>query len=214
MKTLETIQRFSRLGRTLSKAAFVLAVIGFCGCVLGIFSLALGSDGAIHWGGVTIHGILTGVEELGSVRAALGRLAHSLRRGGCAGEVRGAILPERAHDRDALHPGGSRRAAAAGHSEPGPPRWLRRRGVHGGGHRGRIFRGSPGDRRGPLAGRQRRDRPGCDVPGAVAALPLWRGASRGIPGRNAFPVSAALAAGKEKPSVSRGNRRFFDGDHR
>ena len=71
MKTLETIQRFSRLGRTLSKTAFVLAVIGFCGCVLGIFSLALGSDGAIHWGGVTIHGILTGVEELGSVRAAL-----------------------------------------------------------------------------------------------------------------------------------------------
>lgn len=71
MKTLETIQRFSRLGRTLSKTAFVLAVIGFCGCVLGIFSLALGSDGAIHWGGVTIHGILTGVEELGSVQAAL-----------------------------------------------------------------------------------------------------------------------------------------------
>ena len=71
MKTLETIQRFSRLGRTLSKTAFVLAVIGFCGCILGIFSLALGSDGAIHWGGVTIHGILTGVEELGSVRAAL-----------------------------------------------------------------------------------------------------------------------------------------------
>lgn len=71
MKTLETIQRFSRLGRTLSKTAFVLAVIGFCGCVLGIFSLALGSDGAIHWGGVTIHGILTGAEELGSVQAAL-----------------------------------------------------------------------------------------------------------------------------------------------
>lgn len=71
MKTLETIQRFSRLGRTLSKAAFVLAVIGFCGCVLGLFSLALGSDGAIHWGGVTIHGVLTGVEELGSVRAVL-----------------------------------------------------------------------------------------------------------------------------------------------
>ena len=39
--------------------------------ILGIFSLALGSDGAIHWGGVTIHGVLTGVEELGSVRAVL-----------------------------------------------------------------------------------------------------------------------------------------------
>ena len=57
MKTLETIRRFSRLGRTLSKTAFVLAVIGFCGCVLGIFSLALGSDGAIQAESVTAEDI-------------------------------------------------------------------------------------------------------------------------------------------------------------
>ena len=66
MKTLETIQRFSWLGRTLSRTAFILAVIGFCGCVLGLFSLALGSDGAMRWGGVTVHGVLAGVEERGS----------------------------------------------------------------------------------------------------------------------------------------------------
>lgn len=90
MKTLETIQRFSRLGRTLSRTAFILAVVGFCGCVLGLFSLALGSDGVMRWGGVTIHGVLAGVEELGSVRAALvGWLIL------CAGEAVLAKLAER-----------------------------------------------------------------------------------------------------------------------
>ena len=33
MKTLTTIQKISRLGKTLSKIAFVFSVIGFVGCL-------------------------------------------------------------------------------------------------------------------------------------------------------------------------------------
>lgn len=147
MKTLETIQRFSRLGRTLSKAAFVLAVIGFCGCVLGLFSLALGSDGAIHWGGVTIHGVLTGVEELGSVRAVLAGWLIL-----CAGEAVLAKFAER-YFRNELTAGTPFTLAGAGELRRLGilslvlPAGCAAAGVPGGGRRGRIFRGSPGDRR-------------------------------------------------------------------
>ena len=38
MKTLKTIQKLCRLGAALSKAAFVLAVVGFCGCAAAALS--------------------------------------------------------------------------------------------------------------------------------------------------------------------------------
>ena len=35
MRSLKTIQKLSSLGSILSKIAFVLSVVGFCGCIAG-----------------------------------------------------------------------------------------------------------------------------------------------------------------------------------
>ena len=40
MKSLKTIQKFSGIGRILSKIAFVLSMVGFCGCIAGLISLS------------------------------------------------------------------------------------------------------------------------------------------------------------------------------
>ena len=70
MKTLDTIQRLSRLGRLLSKIAFILSVVGFCGCIAGLISLRLGGGDLIRIGGVTLHGLIGG-DLGGSIAAAL-----------------------------------------------------------------------------------------------------------------------------------------------
>ena len=73
MKTLKTIQTLSKLGKILSKIAFIFAVIGVCGCVAGMLSLNLGNGGLIKIGGVTLHGLLDGDYgyNIQSVTAAL-----------------------------------------------------------------------------------------------------------------------------------------------
>ena len=38
MRSLKTIQKLSSLGSILSKIAFVLSVVGFCGCIAGRIS--------------------------------------------------------------------------------------------------------------------------------------------------------------------------------
>ena len=43
MKTLNIIQRLSRIGRILSKIIFIFCIIGFCGCIVGILSMAIGA---------------------------------------------------------------------------------------------------------------------------------------------------------------------------
>ncbi len=58
MKSLNTIQKLSKIGKILSKIAFVFAVIGFCGCVAGLLSLNLGNGSLIKIGGVTLHGLI------------------------------------------------------------------------------------------------------------------------------------------------------------
>lgn len=63
MNTLNTIQKLSRIGRVLSKNAFVFSVIGICGCIAGLFSLCFGNGSLIKIGGVTLHGLVS--EEYG-----------------------------------------------------------------------------------------------------------------------------------------------------
>lgn len=50
MKTLKTIQTLAKLGRVLSKIVFVCCVVGFCGCVIGITSVAAGAHVFIAMG--------------------------------------------------------------------------------------------------------------------------------------------------------------------
>ena len=42
MKTLNNIQRLYKIGRILSKIMFIFRIIGFCGCIVGILSMAFG----------------------------------------------------------------------------------------------------------------------------------------------------------------------------
>lgn len=63
MKTLNTIQKLSKIGKVLSKIAFIFSVIGFCGCIAGLLSLSFGNGSLIKLGGVTLHGLIS--EELG-----------------------------------------------------------------------------------------------------------------------------------------------------
>ena len=63
MKSLQTIQKFSKIGKILSKMAFIFSVIGFCGCIAGILSMSLGNGSLIKLGGVTLHKLIS--EEYG-----------------------------------------------------------------------------------------------------------------------------------------------------
>lgn len=63
MKSLDTIQKLSRIGRVLSKIAFVFSVIGICGCIAGLLSLCFGNGSLIKIGGVTLHALVS--EEYG-----------------------------------------------------------------------------------------------------------------------------------------------------
>ena len=73
MKSLDTIQKLSKIGRVLSKIAFLFSVNGFCGCIAGLLSLSFGNGSLIKIGGVTLHALIS--EEYGynikSITAAL-----------------------------------------------------------------------------------------------------------------------------------------------
>lgn len=58
MKSLNTLQTLSKIGKVLCKIAFVCSIVGFCGCIAGIISVALQDENAVKIGGVTLHGIL------------------------------------------------------------------------------------------------------------------------------------------------------------
>ncbi len=58
MKSLNTIQKLSKIGKILSKIGFVLSVVGFCGCIVGLLSLSLGNGGLVKLGSVTLHGLI------------------------------------------------------------------------------------------------------------------------------------------------------------
>ena len=63
MKSLNTIQKLSKIGKVLSKIAFIFSIIGFCGCIAGLLSLSFGNGNLIKIGGVTLHGLIS--EEYG-----------------------------------------------------------------------------------------------------------------------------------------------------
>lgn len=58
MKTLNNIQKLSKIGKVLSRLVFVFCIIGFCGCIVGILSIALGAP-TLKIGGVTLKSILS-----------------------------------------------------------------------------------------------------------------------------------------------------------
>lgn len=72
MKTLNTIQKLSKIGKVLSKIMFIFCIIGFCGCIVGILSMALGAP-TLKIGGVTLESILNTEAEvtIGTVYAAM-----------------------------------------------------------------------------------------------------------------------------------------------
>ena len=70
MKSLNTIQKLSKIGKILSKIAFIFSVIGFCGCIAGLLSLRLGSGSLIKIGGATLHGLIS--EEYGYNTKSIG----------------------------------------------------------------------------------------------------------------------------------------------
>lgn len=57
MKTLQTIQVLSKVGKILSKIIFICCIVGFCACAVGILSLAAGTE-TLKLGGVTIKGLI------------------------------------------------------------------------------------------------------------------------------------------------------------
>ena len=58
MKTLNTIQTLSKIGKIISKVIRILCIVGFCLSVAGIVSFAVLGETAFKLGGVTIHGII------------------------------------------------------------------------------------------------------------------------------------------------------------
>ena len=58
VKTLNNIQKLSKIGKVLSRIVFIFCIIGFCGCVIGILSMALGAP-TLKIGGVTLESILS-----------------------------------------------------------------------------------------------------------------------------------------------------------
>ena len=57
MNTLKTIQTLAKIGKTFSRIIFVCCIVGFCVCIAGIISLALGPE-SFRLGGVTVHSLI------------------------------------------------------------------------------------------------------------------------------------------------------------
>lgn len=76
MNTLNTIQKLSKIGKVLSRIAFVFSVIGAGGCAAGLLGLGFGG-GAIWLGSVTLHGLVSGGPDgFKGVAAVLARFAE------------------------------------------------------------------------------------------------------------------------------------------
>ena len=58
MKSLQTIQTLSKIGKILSKIIYICCTIGAVGCAIGMASLPFADTGVLKIGGVTIHGLI------------------------------------------------------------------------------------------------------------------------------------------------------------
>lgn len=72
MKTLNTIQTLSKLGKIFSRIVYICSIVGLCVGAVGILAVSIGAE-TIKFGGVTLHGILETKAEisLGTAWAAL-----------------------------------------------------------------------------------------------------------------------------------------------
>ena len=68
MKSLKAIQTLASIGKIISKIIFVFCIVGFCLCIAGIISLAIGPD-TLKLGGVSIHSMI--VDQTGISTAAM-----------------------------------------------------------------------------------------------------------------------------------------------
>ena len=84
MNTAHTLQKLSKLGKILSKIAFIFAVIGFVGCIAGIASAQFGSGPILKLGGVTLYGLIPGSLS-GNIKGVCAALSGWLVI--CAGEA-------------------------------------------------------------------------------------------------------------------------------
>lgn len=57
MKTLNTIQTLSKIGKILSKIVYICCIVGLIGCAVGAVAVCIGA-GAVKIGGTTLHDIL------------------------------------------------------------------------------------------------------------------------------------------------------------
>lgn len=72
MKSLQTIQKLSKIGKIFSKIVYICCIVGFAGCIVGILGLLVGAQ-AVKIGGMTLHSLLeaeAGV-GIGSLWAAI-----------------------------------------------------------------------------------------------------------------------------------------------
>lgn len=58
MKTLKTIQVFAKIGQVISTVVYIVSIVAFCLCDLGILLLPLGGGEVFKFGGVTVHALL------------------------------------------------------------------------------------------------------------------------------------------------------------
>ncbi len=72
MKTLNTIQTLSKIGKVFSKIVYICCIVGFCGSAVGIIAMLIGGE-AIKLGGVTLHNIFESEANvsIGTVWAAI-----------------------------------------------------------------------------------------------------------------------------------------------
>ncbi len=83
MKTLDTIQKFAKVGKILCKIIFIFSLIGGIGSAIGIFSLAIIPEG-LQIGDTTIRGLIEESAEV-SLGTCYASMATSMIL--CAGEA-------------------------------------------------------------------------------------------------------------------------------
>ena len=58
MKSLEHIQKLSKMGLILSRIKFIFCFIGIVGCLIGLISIPFGSGSSIKIGNIVLHGLM------------------------------------------------------------------------------------------------------------------------------------------------------------
>ncbi len=71
MKTLNTIQKLSKVGKVFSKIIYICCIVGICGCAVGIVAMIVGEE-IVKLEGLTLHGILSEADmSVGTIWASI-----------------------------------------------------------------------------------------------------------------------------------------------